>query len=1083
MTFWNKLRGEPQQKSDTSADPAALTPVFDDSGVVFPAVDEIALASAVGQQRVALAYLQQLDEEGFITPLVEDWLLPWEQVYQIQRAPEHQASISLLGLPEMSVITPVLASTGSLSDPGFRVTIQGWESADSGPIRGALSRKGAAFILNSGQFLLPEAAWRLVKAVQDLNRAQTSEPGEKTNQLGWATVRKCAKRANARMDGFLDRTVVVRPDALKLHLTRRLVGEEQVVELTPQFEEQPEGWLAAFDRQPHVPNRYVIPSSNGGITHVLIAPEVKAVLDEVRSLPGRRIAGEKASLFLKNPYACLGPEAAKVLDPDEYDNSLEQAGIYFYNFAVKPLFAPDNSIDTIILVLTAPAEHVDPVELDFGHPVTMARFIGEVGTNVLAELPCACWKGYELEISGFGHRDLADLENLQQQWMRQLAGQDLDGVLDLSQYGERVIGIGPAQKVVSPFLQKSSTEIWLPAGMLSELGMDGELLSKWDTSNREHYEEFKANIESARIDGRPCARLPGVELDVELLTAQRIATIWGDKFNAPSEASKPKNDERNVLLVAGNIDEVDYGQNREDKIRLGLAANADLPTSLLPETQLREHQLKGVGWLQHLYNLSPSLTSGCVLADDMGLGKTLQLLTFIAWCIENEPDGLPILIVAPVSLLDNWEREMRNFLVPSVADEALKLYGRALLEARTHKSDIPPAIRAHGIQNLLRFGWRQNRRVVLTTYETLRDQEFSLARQEWSVVICDEAQKIKNPAARVTQATKAMKARFRIACTGTPVENSLTDLWCLYDWVQPGLLGSLKEFGSKFRRPIEAKESHGDAALDELRTMIDPQLLRRTKQDVAKELPAKIEDEECKWLKMSPPQDRLYRSEIVAYHDKRAVQEQLGTQGAAMLGLLHTLKLICAHPHAVRPEGNPVDTSPKLQWTLRKLRSIQAKGEKAIIFTELRDLQRTLKLAIFDEFGFRPEVINGDTNATSERGPSRQGLIDVFQAKPGFGVIILSTSAVGFGVNVQAANHVIHFTRPWNPAKEDQATDRAYRIGQTREVHVYYPTVVTDGITTFEQTLDQLLSRKRGLATDMLNGSGDIEIAEFATSL
>jgi hypothetical protein len=1083
VNFWNKLRGAVAPSPATVAIPEAIAPVFDDEGVLYPAVDEAGLASARGQRRVALAYLKQLDEEGFITPLVEDWLLPWEQAYEILGTPEHQASVALLALPAVTAIVPVLASAGSLSDADFKVTIQGWESPDAGPVRGALQRQGAVFTLNGQKFLLPEAVWRLVKSVQDLHRAQKSEPGEKVNQLGWATVRKLAKRADARMDGFLDRTVVVRPDALRLELNRQLVGDQQVIEVTPRFDDQPDGWLASFDRQQHVPDRYVIPSPDGGVTHVLIPPDVKTVLDEVRSMPGRRLAGGKASLFLKNPYACLGPEAARVLDPDEYDNALEQAGIYFYQFAVKPRFQPEGSIDNVSLVLTAPSESVDAVELDFGDPVTLGGFNAEVGANMLAGLPCACWKGYELELSGFGQRDLSDLENLQQRWIQQLAGQDLAGILDLSQYGERVIGIGPAEKVVSPYLQKTSSERWLPAALLSELGLDGELLSKWDTSNREHYEQFKVNIESARAHGEPNARLPGPEIDVELLTAQRLATMWGEKFTQPGESLPESKPERNVLLVAGNIDEVDHGQNREDMIRLGLAANADLPAALLPTTTLREHQLKGVGWLQHLYGLSPRLTSGCMLADDMGLGKTLQLLTFIGWCIENEPDGLPILIVAPVSLLDNWEREMRSFLEARVADEALKLYGRALLEARTHKDDIPPAIRAHGIQNLLRFGWRQNKRVVLTTYETLRDQEFSLARQEWSIVICDEAQKIKNPAARVTQATKAMKARFRIACTGTPVENSLTDLWCLYDWIQPGLLGSLNEFGRNFRRPIEAREGQDAAALDKLRTMIEPQLLRRTKQDVAKELPAKIEDESCKALRMSPLQDRLYRSEIVAYHDKRTIQEQLGGQTAAMLGLLHTLKLICAHPHAVRPEGHPLEASPKLGWTLQKLRAIRALGEKAIIFTELRDIQRTLQLAILDEFGFNPVVINGDTNATSERGPSRQKLIDVFQAKPGFGVIILSTTAVGFGVNVQAANHVIHFTRPWNPAKEDQATDRAYRIGQTRDVYVYYPTVVTDGITTFEQTLDQLLRRKRGLATDMLSGSGDIEIMEFATQL
>jgi SNF2 family DNA or RNA helicase len=296
-------------------------------------------------------------------------------------------------------------------------------------------------------------------------------------------------------------------------------------------------------------------------------------------------------------------------------------------------------------------------------------------------------------------------------------------------------------------------------------------------------------------------------------------------------------------------------------------------------------------------------------------------------------------------------------------------------------------------------------------------------------------------------------------------------------------LGSLNEFGARYRRPIEANEDTNDIALDELRSLIEPQLLRRTKSDVAKDLPAKNEDLACKSLLMSELKKRLYRSELSAYNNKRAMQEHLGMPSAAMLGLLHTLKLICAHPHGIRPEGEPVEASPKLKWTLEKLRAIRERSEKVIIFTELRDIQRTLQFAVLDEFGFMPTVINGDTNSVSERGPSRQKLIDAFQQAPGFGVIILSTTAVGFGVNVQAANHVIHFTRPWNPAKEDQATDRAYRIGQTRDVYVYYPTVVSDGMTTFEQTLDALLSRKRALATDMLNGTGEIEITEFTAHL
>lgn len=1083
MNLWNKLRGQALPIVVPSSPAESFTPILDDEGALYPPVNSSDIKTAAGAQRDALAYLSQLEEEEYITPLVEHWLLPWEQVFQILSSPEQQASIALLALPAVCPIRPVLTSSGSLADEGFKVTIQGWETAGGNPVRNPLQRSGAAYKVDGQQFLMPEPVWKLVRSVQELHRGQKAAPGEKTNQLGWAKIRKLAKRAGARMDGFLEGTVVVRPDALKLELNRQLVGDEQVIEVTPRFDEQPEGWLESFERQQQVPDRYVIATKNGGVTHVLIAPEVKSVLEEVRAMPGRRVAGAKAAIFLKNPFACLGPEASKVLDPEEYDRSLVQAGIHFYSFAVKPAVQADGRIETVSLVLTPPSIDVAPVELDFGNSLAMGQFITEVGTNLLSELPCAFWKGYELELAHFNRRDLSDLEDLQQRWATQQAGSDLDSVLDLDQYGDRVIGIGHAEKVTSRYLQQAQSENWLPADMLSQLGLDGELLSKWDTSNQEHYEQFVANIETAAANRERTARLPGPELEVELLTAQRMAAMWGERFKQCGAGDPDEPRERGVLLVAGNIDELDYQRDRGTIIRQGLAANADLPLSLLPTTSLREHQLRGVGWLQHLYTLSPEVTSGCILADDMGLGKTLQLLTFISWCIENEPEGLPILIVAPVSLLDNWEREMGTFLYPHVGGEVLRLYGRSLLESRLPKDEVPPALRTHGIQNLLRFGWRRDKRIVLTTYETLRDQEFSLARQEWSVVICDEAQKIKNPAARVTQATKALQARFRIACTGTPVENSLTDLWCLYDWIQPGLLGSLNEFGGKYRRPIEASEDMNDVALNELRALIEPQLLRRTKSDVAKDLPAKIEDLQCKSLAMSKLQTRLYLSEITAYNDKRAMQEHLGVQSAAMLGLLHTLKLICAHPHGVRPEGDPVDASPKLKWTLERLRTIRDRGEKVIIFTELRDIQRTLKFAVLDEFGFIPTVINGDTNSISERGPSRQKLIDAFQKAPGFGVIILSTTAVGFGVNVQAANHVIHFTRPWNPAKEDQATDRAYRIGQTRDVYVYYPTVIADGITTFEQTLDALLSRKRALATDMLNGTGEIEINEFAAHL
>ena len=381
----------------------------------------------------------------------------------------------------------------------------------------------------------------------------------------------------------------------------------------------------------------------------------------------------------------------------------------------------------------------------------------------------------------------------------------------------------------------------------------------------------------------------------------------------------------------------------------------------------------------------------------------------------------------------------------------------------------------------LRPGWRGNARVVLTTYETLRDLEFSFAIEDWSIMVCDEAQRIKNPNAMITRAAKKQKVRFRIACTGTPVENSLADLWCLYDFVQPGFLGALNDFGREYGRPIEQWEEGGREKLGELRAKVEPLLIRRTKKDVAKDLPPKIEAPDCH-VPLSPEQRSFY---IGAFHLGGQAQSADGER-QNHLGILQRLRLICADPRpygveAFVPEdlGNYRRKAPKMDWLLNRLEAIRGAQEKALLFAEHRDIQRLLQHYIAAHFGFRPDIINGDTAASAKSETSRQKRIDAFQARPGFGAIILSPLAVGFGVNIQAANHVIHFLRHWNPAKEDQATDRAYRIGQEKPVYVYCPLTVADDFKTFDLKLDELLRRKRELATDMLMGCGQLSGADF----
>ncbi|WP_279389400.1 SNF2-related protein [Plasticicumulans lactativorans] len=517
-----------------------------------------------------------------------------------------------------------------------------------------------------------------------------------------------------------------------------------------------------------------------------------------------------------------------------------------------------------------------------------------------------------------------------------------------------------------------------------------------------------------------------------------------------------------------------------------------LPATLRAEIALKPHQHVGLAWLQHLWAAQEGLgVRGALLADDMGLGKTLQLLAFIAWYLETTGDDAEsALVVAPVSLLDNWQVELRRFFADSLAATVLPLYGDVLRARKLRADEMDHETVMSGVKGLLRPGWRGNAKLVLTTYETLRDCEFGFGRERWSIMVCDEAQKIKTPGALMTHAVKAQNARFKIACTGTPVENTLADLWCLFDFLQPGLLGPLGQFCSTYRRPIETHTDEEHAKLDELRRLIAPQLLRRMKSEVA-ELPPKHEDAECRRLPLSSYQRTLYQQAAHAYHAAQRKKEEAVSSAAGrgnpILGLLHRLRSICADPRESGTEPARSQAlaehrrlSPKLDWLIARLEAIRAHGEKAIVFTEFRDLQVLLKHRVCEHFRIPVEIINGSTKVGAEAGDgSRQARIDAFQRRPGFGVIILSTTAVGFGVNIQAANHVIHFTRAWNPAKEDQATDRAYRIGQTRPVHVYYPTVHAKDFVTFEAKLDRLLAGKRALAQDMLNGSGELDASEW----
>lgn len=1048
---------------------------IEETGLSFPQslVDDPALWALA-------SWLEQLAEEDYLISLTDRWLLSWNTLYHLLEDEEHASSLPLIGVPEVLPLRAGLRSQGALSDSDFRVWIAEWVTL---PARNAIrfSRTGAIFTYENQQYLLSRENWNLLQATEQLSTQQIQDPGETTNQLGWAAIRKCAKLAAAKFDDYLEKTHVIKPTSLSLRLRKATVADTAVIEIEPHFEDQPANWLGSFDKNAQVHDSYRIPGENGELSHVIIPPEVKEVLSSIRSIPGRRVAGSEALSFVRNPYTFLGEDAANVITPEEHEQALFDAHIFFHHFRLQPRVNDENKIEDVTLVLEPISPVPQPeVSFIFSAPWELDKFIQALGISVAAHMPAGSWQGYELELSQFTEQQWHDCQSLLTRWQQEVEGKEFSDVLDIGKYGDRVIGIGEFEKISSPWLTKAQSENWLPEDF-DFSAFSVETLNGWQPENQHHFDELQVRITHAEVAGETHITAPWNDTELSLDTAKTFSKNWEKQQSAKEESPGNAADKatRAVLKIEQNIEEAAYIKQRRDSLLSARHAEPEIPLSLKAHIQLKDHQREGVAWLQQLFLRSPQETAGCLLADDMGLGKTLQILSFLVWFIEKFPDEPPSLIVAPVSLLDNWERELENFFY-TAGISVLKLYGETIKAVKYPKQAIPAHLQSQGIKNLLKPGWPGKAKIILTTYETLRDQEFSLARQPWSIMVCDEAQKIKNPAALITHAANAVQARFKVACTGTPVENTLVDLWSLFDFAQPGLLGALNEFGKHYVRPIESETGRDTEKLENLRALIEPQTLRRTKEEVARDLPNKIEVTSCKKLPLSGPQKQLYLSSIANWQQQQALSEGMQQAGTGMLGLLHRLKLICAHPAVVNPEPRYQEGSPKLNWMLKTLDEIKhTSKDKVIIFTELRDLQREIQHAIQQRFGFRPTIINGDTSTKSQSQNSRQRLIDDFQAQPGFGVIILSTVAVGFGVNVQKANHVIHFTRCWNPAKEDQATDRAYRIGQTKDVYVYYPTVRDADITTFEETLDELLNRRRALARDMLCASPDLSGADF----
>lgn len=1010
-------------------------------------------------------YWESLADEEVAYQSDDNYILPWEELFQIQQGSEHDGVIDLLNLPSSNDLYPIIRSENGISDSDFQIILDGWCDNNKVKFKGSVKRTGAIISLAGKEHLLSEATWKLLEKIKEFSRV--TDKNKSLNQKYWAQIRSLANKSEANLDEFLRKTIVLAPEELQLNLRKNLVSTESVVEVQPDFKDSPSNWLQTFDKYNEVQDEYTISLPEGGLAHVIIEPQVKSVLNEIKKMPNRRIAGERAQTFLHNPFAQLGEDAVEVISPEGFEQSKEEAEIYSYRLLIDKTYDEASHFSSAQLTLHENSSRAqNPIFLELSNLEQAQHFIATYEKSS----PVFLWAGYSIDRTNYLDNQVEELKSDLEEIRQHEDDLQAKNVLDLNNYSDRVIGIGEAEKLSSEAIQKDSGESeWLPQNLI-----DGSAdLSQFTSDNTDATTELlEQRIQHAEAEGESFVIHPDSNVSIPLDDAKKLLNDLRDsKSDDPAEndieQEQPEADEtkkKSTLLIANNIDEADFTKKRAETLTFDESSSpqARLPSSFRSqEFSLKKHQEYGIAWLQNLYQYAPTQVSGCLLADDMGLGKTLQLLCFIGEYLETAEDKKPALVVAPVSLLENWESEINRFFSAKFG-KVLSLYGDNLKQRKIPKHLISPQLRNdYGITNLLEDNWLGGADIVLTTYETMRDLEFSLGRVDWSIMICDEAQKIKVPTAMVTKAAKAQKADFKIACTGTPVENSLVDLWCLFDFIQENLMGSLSEFNKEYRRPIEKKDDEDNAIIDELRQLIEPQVLRRMKHDVA-ELPAKHEINDCKNIEISTLQRTLYKQ---VSNDYRSLSEQ-GHKGV-MLKALHDMRMICAHPLNFQEKATIKD-SPKAEWLINTLETIKQKNEKVIIFTEFRAIQVFLKRLLLERFGLNVTTVNGDSNTNSRVGLTRQGIIDKFQETNGFNVIILSTVAVGFGVNIQKANHVIHYTRSWNPAKEDQATDRAYRIGQDKEVFVYYPSIAADDFETFEIKLDKLLSSKRSLADDML---------------
>lgn len=586
------------------------------------------------------------------------------------------------------------------------------------------------------------------------------------------------------------------------------------------------------------------------------------------------------------------------------------------------------------------------------------------------------------------------------------------------------------------------------------------------------------------------------EIDQKLFNPDADSPSQDETEETEEVESQSENTQIHIVDIDLNDEDLSENSLKVDQLIADISFNGELNWSNYKRTPY-PHQDTGVRWIlgvEQKCSLDPNI-SGSLLADDMGLGKTFMALSAIEHIYQRQKENAetrkPALIVAPLSLLENWKDEVDKTFKQSPFKDVVILQSAAELndyrvggvEIRSQSLSDENFEPRYSLKVGKHFG--QGRldlpeRLVITTYQTLRDYQFSMCLIDWGVIVFDEAQNIKNPNALQTRAAKGLKADFKLVATGTPVENSLADFWCLMDTACPGHLGSYQEFRARYISPIlkaaadEVQEARARLGR-ELRIAVGALMLRRIKEDNLKGLPIKHmyaggEFENWKYLEE-------LKSTMVGYQKdvyEGTISNQLESEDSHALTTLMRLRDSSLHPRLsdggrlnipknAKSARALYEESGKLVSLLETLDRVRGKQEKCIIFVVNKRLQSFLSVTLGQIYNLGPlSVINGDAKAVAKRNsvPTRKSMIADFEAKEGFNLIVMSPVAAGVGLTVVGANHVIHLERHWNPAKEAQATDRVYRIGQEKDVHIYIPLLHHPEFESFDVNLHRLLTQK-----------------------